>query len=244
MPTQNHIHIAPDEATWINNVTHAIADALSTGVSRYGRASLALSGGNTPRPVYRHLADLPASSVPWSRVHLFWGDERYVSYDDPRSNYRMALETLIEHVPIPPENVHPMPTYMRHADRAAKAYEATLRAFFSERTAFDVMLLGLGADCHTASLFPHTPALHENERWVVPNQGPDIPRLTLTYPALNASRRVFFLVTGDGKADAVAQVLTQGKNLEDCPARGVQPDEGEVHWWLDTAAAGNLQDWH
>lgn len=240
MTTQPNVHILPDEKTWVERVGQAIVDVLNTAIETQGQATMALSGGNTPRPVYAYLADLPAWKIRWSHVHLFWGDERYVPYNDPRSNYRMAMETFIEHVPIPPENVHPMPTYMRHADLAAKAYESTLRAFFKESAAFDLTLLGLGEDCHTASLFPHTPALHEQERWVVPNQGPDVERLTLTYPALNSSRRVFFLVKGGGKASTVQRVLQQALDIEECPAKGIQP-RGELHWWLDADAAHLLQ---
>lgn len=237
---QPEIHVLPDEQTWVEQVAAAIVDILDRAVEAHGQASLALSGGSTPRPLYAYLADLPAWKIRWSHVHLFWGDERYVPYDDPRSNYRMALETLIEHVPIPPENVHPMPTYMRHVDLAASAYESTLRAFFGDRARFDLTLLGLGADCHTASLFPHTPALQERERWVVPNTGPDVERLTLTYPALNASRRVFFLVRGEGKAEVVARVLRQDVDVDACPAKGIRPD-GELHWWLDAAAAADVK---
>ncbi len=235
------LHIFPDEATWLDHVTRGIAHTLADAVRERGRAYIALSGGSTPRPVYERLADRFGDVLPWQRIHLFWGDERYVPHTDPRSNYRMTLNALIRHVPIPPENVHAMPTYMHNPDRAAQAYEATLRAFFPDAPpTFDVVLLGLGGDCHTASLFPGSEALAEDTRWVVTAPGPDVLRLSLTYPVLNQARLIYFLVRGAGKAAAVDRVFHGEEGLETCPVRGIQPHMGEVHWWLDRAAAASL----
>ncbi|NPA90088.1 MAG: 6-phosphogluconolactonase [Chloroflexi bacterium] len=231
-----HVHISPADR-WSQDVSDAIARVIVGAVEERGRATVALSGGHTPRPVYERLAHAP---VPWDRVHLFWGDERYVPHHDPRSNYRMAREVLIQHIPIPPDHVHPMPTHHPDPDVAAREYEATLRAHLSESSPFDLVLLGLGGDCHTASLFPHTPALEETERWVVPNPGPDVLRLTLTYPILNQARLVFFLVTGEGKAPVVYRVFHGEEDVHTCPARGIRPRRGHVHWWLDEAAAREL----
>lgn len=234
---QPAVHILPSDK-WVDTVAEAIRATLLRGLEAREWVGLVLSGGSTPRPVYARLAEV---DLPWSRVHLFWGDERYVPHDDPRSNYRMAREVLIRHVPIPPENVHPMPTYMHDPDEAARVYEATLRAFYpAEWPTFDLVLLGLGADGHTASLFPHSPALRERERWVVPAPGVDVDRLTLTFPALNHARALFFLVRGESKAPAVARVLHSWEEVTTCPARGIKAVEGEVHWWLDVAAASRL----
>ncbi len=232
------VHIlAPEE--WVDGVTKAIRAILSRNLKQRAWVALVLSGGSTPRPVYARLAE--AKDLPWSRIHLFWGDERYVPHDDPRSNYRMAQKVLIRHVPVPPENVHPMPTHMHDPDEAARAYEATLRAFYpGQWPTFDLVLLGLGADCHTASLFPHSPALQEQERWVVTAPGVEVDRLTLTFPAINHARAIFFLVRGASKAQAVARALHSWEDVTTCPARGIQPESGEVHWWLDTAAASLL----
>ena len=232
------VHILSNE-TWADRVAEAIRDVLRDRLETQEWVALVLSGGSTPRPVYARLAQMP--DIAWPRVHLFWGDERYVPHDDPRSNYRMAREVLIRHVPIPPENVHPMPTHMRDPEEAARAYEATLRAFYpGQWPTFDLVLLGLGADCHTASLFPHSPALQERERWVVAAPGVEVERLTLTFPAINHARTIYFLVRGEGKAQAVARVLHSWEDVTTCPARGIQPEDGEVHWWLDIAAASQL----
>ncbi len=234
---RRQIHIQPDDR-WVEDVAAAIVRTLRDALARSETVSFVLSGGGTPKAVYRYLAERYTHDLAWDRVHLFWGDERYVPFDDPRSNYGMALETLIRHIPIPPENVHPVPTYMHTPSLAAQAYEATLRAYFPQgRAAFDLLLLGLGVDCHTASLFPHSPALHVRDRWVVDAPGIDIQRITLTYPALNDARTIFFLVRGQGKAETVRKALGTRVPVEECPAQGVNPEDGEVHWWLDRSAA-------
>ena len=134
----------------------------------HGRFSVALAGGNTPRSLYRLLASQFRGQIPWTKVHVFWGDERYVPSGDPHSNYRMARETLLDHVPCPAGNVHPMPTHLSDPDVAARDYEKTLRDYFSEEWPhFDLVLLGLGEEGHTASLFPRSPALEEKQRWVI-----------------------------------------------------------------------------
>ena len=235
-----HIHIQ-SENTWVDEVTSAVVHTLQQALEQRESVSFVLSGGSTPRPVYRRLAEQYAHSLPWERIHLFWGDERYVPFDDPRSNYGMALEMLIRHVPVPTENVHPMPTYMHSPELAAQAYEATLRAFFPRgRAAFDLMLLGMGSDCHTASLFPHSPALQVRDRWVVDAPGLDVRRITLTYPAINGARTIFVLVRGAGKAEAVRKALGDPRPLEECPIQGVTLHDGDMHWWLDEPAASLL----
>lgn len=206
-----------------------------------GDFAIALSGGSTPRRLYELLARAPyRDAMPWRRTHLFWGDERFVPQDDARSNYRMVQEALLVHVPIPAANVHAIPTEGAPAD-AARAYERTLKSYYGAdtfhpaRPLFDVTLLGLGDDGHTASLFPQTQALSERERWVVAvTNGGAEPRITLTYPALESSRHVAFLVTGHEKRAIFARAR---RSDQDLPAVRLRPT-GSVLWLADAAAAG------
>jgi 6-phosphogluconolactonase len=205
------------------------------------RFSVCLSGGSTPRPLYEQIATPAiASRFPWPRVHWFWGDERFVPQNDPDSNYRMARDAFLSRVPIPTGNIHPIPTEGLSADEAATAYEATLKKFYGadvlapDQPLFDVTLLGIGENGHTASLFPGQPALREMRRWAVPTIGTDAqPRITLTYPVLDSSRDVAFLATGASKRDVVARARAGDRAL---PAALVSPI-GRLHWLTDRAAA-------
>jgi 6-phosphogluconolactonase len=202
--------------------------------------AVCLSGGSTPRLLYETLAtSATASRFPWPRVHWFWGDERFVPHDDPESNYRMVHEALLSRVPIPAENIHPVPTQGLSPEQAAADYEATLKRYYGagkltpNRPLFDVNLLGVGEDGHTASLFPGQPALQETQRWVVAVIGAKSnARITLTYPALDSSRDVVFLVTGKAKRDVVARIRAGDRGL---PAALVRP-LGGLHWFGDRAA--------
>jgi 6-phosphogluconolactonase len=233
------VRVADSTDELIRAVAEAIAAWAAEVLSRQAGFSLALSGGNTPRALYRLLAQEYRQRVEWNRVHLFWGDERYVPHDHPASNYRMARETLIDPLCIPSQNVHPMPTDAANPDDAAARYEQDLRRFFGTRPRFDLVLLGMGADGHTASLFPGTPALRERTRWVTVGEAPSEPRirLTLTLPVLNAAHAVYFVITGEDKAEAVRRVLMEQEPL---PAALVQPEQGELIWWLDAAAARDV----
>ena len=208
-----------------------------------GRFTIALSGGSTPARMLALLAGRPFSNdVPWGRWHVFWGDERCVPPEHPDSNYRMARETLLDHVPIPGEQVHRMRGETGPQD-AADEYEATLRLSFPQSPPeFDLILLGLGEDGHTASLFPGTDALQERERLVVANWAPHLQayRLTFTLPLLNAARRVAFLATGGSKAEVVRRALQTTTPGADIPAARVRPGSGAIHWFLDRAAAALL----
>lgn len=210
-------------------------------VAARGRFSVALSGGGTPRRTYELLAQPPyRDRVDWGRTHLFWGDERCVAPDDPRSNARMAREALLRHVPIPAAQVHPLDCRPSPAE-GARCYADLLRDFFGVgEPRLDLILLGLGEDGHTASLFPGDPALSEIERWVaavyVPEQ--DLHRLTLTAPFINQSREVAFLVAGTGKAAVVREVIEGPRDPQRLPAQLIHPHPGELHWLLDQAAAG------
>ena len=208
-----------------------------------GRFAMALSGGSTPKRLFEILAE-PAfrDRFPWERTHLFWGDERFVPPDSPDSNYRMARLALLDHAPIPPANIHPMPT-SGDLPHAAAEYQASLQAYYGresldmERPLFDVMLLGLGENGHTASLFPGTASLDETLAWVTPvTEGVPQPRLTLTYPAIACSRFVAFLVAGAGKATVVRRVLDGDRSQ---PAARVSA-AGELIWFVDEAATGEI----
>jgi 6-phosphogluconolactonase len=209
--------------------------------ARDGRFAISCSGGSTPKRLYEVLAaPAMASRFPWERVHWFWGDERFVPHDHPDSNYRMVLEALLSRVAVPAGNIHAVPTAGLSPQEAAAAYERTLKAFYGAdaltpaRPLFDVTLLGIGEDGHTASLFPGHPALEEKDRWALAVIGAKSEaRITLTYPALDSSRDAVFLVTGAGKREPVARARSGDRAL---PAARIQP-VGRLHWFTDRAAA-------
>lgn len=208
-----------------------IADAIAAAVAQRGTCAIALSGGSTPRAVYEQLAR-DELSVPWEHLEVFFGDERCVPPDDPASNYHMAFDALLRHVPIPRARVHRMPADSADLDAAARAYDALL----PER--FDVLLLGLGADGHTASLFPGAPTLDERERRVVPAEGPTAPRrrLTITPPVIAAARRTAMIVAGAEKAEIVERVLQGPFDPHALPAQLALGAD----WFLDRDAAARL----
>jgi 6-phosphogluconolactonase len=235
--------VLPDPGQLAEEAARHFATQAREAVGTHGRFSVVLSGGSTPEGLYRRLGQ-PAyrDQVPWDAVHLFWGDERCVAPDHPESNYRLAHDTLLEHVPIPPDHVHRM-RGEGEPDAAARAYARALEDFFcGPHPRFDLVLLGLGEDGHTASLFPGSHALEETERLVVAVEADygsrPTCRLTLTPPALRAARHVLFLVTGAGKASILAQVLTG--EAGELPAMRVAPTAGEVTWLVDEAAARAL----
>jgi 6-phosphogluconolactonase len=215
-----------------------VAGAAKEAVDRRGRFSLALSGGHTPRRLYQLLAE--KGELPWDRVHCFWGDERCVGPDDPASNYRMAADALLTKIPIPDVNVHRI-LGEKAPDEAAEAYEADLRRFFAGAPAFDVLLLGVGDDGHTASLFPASEALDERRRWVLPVRAPagvePQRRITLTLPVLNAARRVFFLAAGVKKAPIVKAIMAGPRSAGLAYPAARVDTAGEVLWLLDRHAA-------
>jgi 6-phosphogluconolactonase len=220
--------------------------AATEAIAERGRFTIALSGGSTPRNLYTLIAANASANLPWAQMFFFWGDERHVPPDDADSNYRMAQETLLSKVPVPPGNVFRIPAENPDATAAAEAYEQTLRKFFAlapgEVPRFDLILLGLGPDGHTASLFPETAALGETSRLVVANwvEKLNASRITLTLPVLNAARCVAFLVSGADKAAVVHEVLEGNAPAEKYPSRLVQPSEGKLIWFVDRAAASEL----
>ncbi len=209
-------------------------------IATEGRFAWSLSGGSTPKALYGLLAAEPfRSRFPWDRTHVFFGDERFVPHDHPDSNYRMAREAMLAHVPLPDAQIHAWQTD-GNPEHSALHYADTLKRFYGgdtldpARPLFDVMFLGLGEDGHTASLFPGVGALQERMAWTAAVVGakPE-PRLTLTYPALDSSRVVAFIANGAGKRDILARVLAGDGAL---PAAHVQP-VGELRWFTDEAAA-------
>ncbi|MFQ5776545.1 MAG: 6-phosphogluconolactonase [Terriglobia bacterium] len=235
--------VCPDLESLSREAAQRLATAAANRSTRAAPFRVALAGGSTPRQLYTLLASEEfRTRIPWQQMHFFWGDERLVPKDHPQSNYRMAVESLLKHVPVPGENIHPVPT-QASLDGSALAYEQTLRTHFNQRRgvpAFDLILLGLGADGHTASLFPHAATLEEKERLVVAHNPPTVPlaRVTFTLPLLNKAQRIFFLVAGEEKAAALHQVVEGGERL---PAQRVAPRKGELVWLVDVAAASQLQ---
>jgi 6-phosphogluconolactonase len=205
-----------------------------------GQFTIALAGGNTPRPLYEQLA---TQDLPWDQVHVFWGDERYVPVSDPDSNEGMARRAWLDLIAIPPDNVHPMPTSASDPAEAAQTYEQHLQAFFGtpagEFPRLDVILLGMGPDGHTASLFPQTQALQVCEHLIAVGNKDGQPRLTFTVPMINQGRQVIFLVTGENKRPALAQIFGDQANPLEYPARFINP-VGPCIWLLDSAAGAEL----
>ena len=220
---------------------HRVADwILGLALEQRGDFAILLSGGSTPRPIYALLASTSFSSrFPWRQAHWFWTDERFVPHTDARSNFRMAWDAMLSHVPVPPENIHPVRTENVTPEQAASAYERELKSFYGAgtleptRRLFEIALLGLGEDGHFASLFPGHPVLKERERWAaaVIGAAPE-PRITLTYPVLESSRHAAFLVAGGSKADILRRFCAGDPDL---PASRFQP-LGELGVFADSAA--------
>lgn len=240
---KSDVRVCADVNELSRRAAEAAVTTINDAVRGHGRCSLVLSGGNTPRTLYGLLASEFREQIPWTHVHVFWGDERYVSADDPDSNYRMARETLLDYVPCPAANIHPMPTHVVSADDAARDYERALRSYFgTDWPQFDLILLGLGEEGHTASLFPGSPALGERTRWVVAVTAPARPpmRLTLTLAAITRAANIDVLVAGSKKAGALHHALTGIPDPNTCPAAGVRSTDGTLIWWVDREAAGQL----
>lgn len=236
----------PDRAALARNSAERFVLAAHKAIEQQGRFSVALSGGSTPRALFELLATPEFSSqIDWQRVHVFWGDERGVPPTAPASNYQMANQVLLVRVPIPRENIHRILSEMPAAD-AARAYANTLREHFHPEGGalprFDLILLGLGENGHTASLFPHTKLLHNDTDWVASEYIAEVKmeRITLTAPVINAAKEVLFLVTGGDKAPTVRAVLQGEYRPEDLPAQLVRPSDGGPVWLLDCDAASKL----
>jgi 6-phosphogluconolactonase len=238
------IRIYPDLEALSHAAAKLFAAEARRAVQARGRFTVALAGGGTPRRTYELLAREPFREVvPWQNTHVFWGDERCVPGDDPRNNAMMARQTLLDHVPVPSEQVHPM-ICGPSPQAAATEYEALLRSFFANgRPQFDLILLGLGENGHTASLFPGTSVLEEQQRWVAEVYVAEerLHRLTLTAATINQAAMVVFLVSGHGKAPILRKVLKEAQGSHSIPARLIKPVDGGLLWLVDRDAASLLR---
>jgi 6-phosphogluconolactonase len=236
--------ILPDAAQLAQAAVNEFRTVAQRAIAQHGRFTVALSGGNTPRSVYLLLAQQGRESLHWQKIFIFFGDERHVPPDDLQSNYRMARESLLAHVPLPKQNVFRVIAELP-AEKAAKYYEDKLRSFFQlapdALPRFDLIFLGLGEDGHTASLFPGSAALAESKRLVVANWVEKFQsfRITLTFPVLNAGAEVVFLVSGESKAEVVRDIFTKADAIY--PSQMVRPREGRLLWMLDQPAAALLE---
>lgn len=230
--------VVPDGESLVSLAARRFTTLASAAIADRGRFVVALSGGSTPIPVYALLAEKPyASRVDWARLHVFWGDERCVPLDHPDSSYRMTSQTLLNYVPVPSENVHRVRGELP-PEEAAAVYRSELLEVLGEDGRFDLILLGMGTDGHTASLFPGTKAVEEREEAVVAAYVDKLAawRVTLTLPVINAARHVVFLVSGSAKAPVLARVHA-GEAL---PAGLVRPQDGQLTWLVDRDAAADL----
>jgi len=233
-----HVYDTPEDLA--GAAALEFADRAGEAIAERGRFTVVLAGGSTPEAMYGILASDYDDQIDWSRVYVFFGDERAVPPHHEDSNHKMACEALLDHVPV--ANVHRMRGELP-PEEAAAAYEEELRTYFrtEEVPRFDLILLGVGADGHTASLFPETAALEVSDRWVVANPvlKLDAARITLTVPVINAARAVTFLVAGEDKAEALKEILESDADPRAYPARLIQPQDGP-EWMLDRAAASAL----
>jgi len=252
-----HLHIFEN----INELSKRVADwmieHINNTLQQQDRFTLVLSGGSTPKKLHELLSsDDYKNEIDWSKLHIFWGDERFVPFNDDRSNSKMCFDTLLNNVPVPKEQIHKMQTENITPEDSAKAYEEVLKKYFPEAASpqlqttnyklqtFDLVLLGMGDDGHTLSLFPgKTEVIHETKKlctslWL---ESQNMYRVTLTHPIVNYSAAVAFLVTGSGKAKALHEVLKGNYNPDVYPSQIVKPTNGELHWFVDEAAASLLQ---
>ena len=241
--------IYPDGAALARAAADDLARLAQESIAARGIFTIALSGGSTPKRLYSLLAnDAPYRQLPWAKMNFFFGDERHVPPDDKDSNYLMAKETLFSSGLIPEENIHRVKAELSDAAAAAADYEAKLKAFFEVPMQlngfprFDLVLLGMGPDGHTASLFPGSPGLEEKSRWVIANpvEKFSTDRITFTFPVLNAARTIYLMVGGADKADKISEVLNPKPGGASYPVQRVAPVEGALIWMLDAAAAAKL----
>ncbi len=240
MTTEKQIEVLSDTAAVVQRALELLLERVQTAIAQRGLCTLVLAGGSTPKPLYEKLA---TQDLPWDKIHIFWGDERYVPATHPDSNEGMARKAWLDHVAIPPGNIHAMPTQAANPADAAAQHNTELKDFFQvgdgEFPAFDVILLGMGDDGHTASLFPYTEALAVRDRLVTLGNKDGAPRITFTAPLINQARCVLFLVAGANKRPALAQVFSTTCDLQHYPSGMIQP-VGELWWLLDQAAGAEL----
>ncbi|MCL1467010.1 6-phosphogluconolactonase [Argonema galeatum] len=235
------VEVLPSGAASIARSLQLVLDKINTAIGDRGQCTIVLAGGSTPKALYEAIAK---ENLPWEKIHVFWGDERYVPQSHPDSNQGMARRAWLDKVDIPSGNIHPMPTDAADPALDAQKYEAELEEFFKtgagEFPVFDIVLLGMGDDGHTASLFPHTEALQVRDRKVAVGNSYGQPRLTLTVPLINQARCVIFIALGANKQSALAQVFAPVADDMTYPSRLIRP-QGELWWLLDESALGNLK---
>ncbi len=235
-----NIEVLSDKTALIERSREIVLDRLHQALESRDKFTIALSGGSTPKPLYEALGN---ESLPWSKIHIFWGDERYVSASHQDSNQLMARQAWLDKVDIPASNIHPMNTGAKNPQKDAEQHARELQEFFQtqpgEFPAFDLILLGMGDDGHTASLFPHTEALSVRDRLVTVGNKDGQPRITFTVPLINQARCVLFVVAGANKRPALKEVFAEQSDAMNYPSRLIQP-KGELLWLLDESAAAEL----
>jgi 6-phosphogluconolactonase len=255
------LHVYKDAEELSREVAAWIAGCIAEILKKQDRFTIALSGGSTPQRLHKILAASPCRErIDWTRLHIFWGDERAVPFEDTRNNAKMAYDTLLSFVPVPPSQIHVMRTDIP-PEQSAMEYEKILHEYFLPgdgasaagptgeqasgltKTSFDLVLLGMGDDGHTLSLFPGTEVVHEEKAWTKAFylKEQDMYRITLTKTIVNWSAKVAFLTTGTGKAHALREVLKGAYNPDLYPSQEIRPVDGELHWFVDKAAAAELE---
>jgi len=237
-----HIYKSPEQVS--QALAEFITSAIETTLQKQDRFTWVVTGGNSPKQLYELLAAAPyRERIDWSKLHIFWGDERAVPYEDSRNNAKMTFDHLLSKVPLVREQVHIMNTSLS-PEESAKAYEAILHQYFQPTgTSFDLVLNGMGDDGHTLSLFPHTPVIHEQQAWVTSFylDAQQMYRITLTAPIVNRAAKVAFLTFGSNKANALYEVVKGAPNVDQYPSQIIKPASGELHWFVDEAAASLLK---
>lgn len=235
------VEVLTDKTALVQRAVDGVLSRLQAAIAQRDQFTIALAGGSTPKPLYEAFAK---HDLPWDKIHIFWGDERYVPSNHPDSNEGMARQAWLDRVNFPPQNLHPMPTDEADPAVAADRYEAELQAFFQVQPgvfpSLDLVLLGIGDDGHTASLFPHTPALQVGDRLITVGSKDGQPRITFTAPLINHARTVMFLVAGASKQPALRAIFAPEGDAATYPARLIQP-AGELIWLLDQAAGEPFQ---
>lgn len=238
MVSPRQVEVLPTRAALVARSRDLVVERVHAAVAARGRCTLVLAGGSTPKPLY---AALNQASLPWAQMHILWGDERYVPLDHPDSNAGMAKAVWLDQVPIPAAQIYWPPTGEPTPEAAAALYNDTVASVLAPDPHLDIVLLGMGDDGHTASLFPHTEALQVGDRQVTVGYKGDNPRLTLTASTLNQSRCVLFLVAGANKQTALAAVFAETGDAAAYPSRLIQPT-GELWWLLDAEAGAGIGD--
>jgi 6-phosphogluconolactonase len=244
-----HLHIYKNDREFAKDVAEWIVGVIAETLKKQDKFTWVLSGGNTPKPVYELLSSTPyREQIDWGKLHIFWGDERAVPFSDDRNNAKMAYDTLLNRVPVPAEQIYVMRTDIP-PDQSAIEYEKILRGYFALTThisalrSFDLVLLGMGEDGHTLSLFPGTEVIHEENAWTKAFflKAQDMYRITLTKSIVNQSSKIAFLTTGENKADALHEVIEGKYNPDLYPSQVIKPTYGELHWFVDSDAAIELE---